>query len=1310
MSHCNTPCESHLAYIGARLQANEQERQRLQDKYRQLEDEVRTCDAGSSPRQNLKRHWNRLEPESSATPQKYKKTPTRADMQGEKYEVKLMALWFLRALETGHNFDIASNMEVAGSFDDVVLRLGRQTAFLQLKHKKNVGTIQVSQLTNLKGNFSVLQHYKSYCRVRQQWGQHGDLPGDREFKDALFILYTNAKMRTDVVGAAVNNNCDVLNVLTSGGSCYRFSEGPLQEVSDFFQSLSKYLELLKAVGVEELPLDQKMLDVVEGLYGSKVKSPTHVREALKELETAGDVSGILEFLSQLRLFTGQASQHQLDDIIKDELKGVDYDKFLQCVEDWWQNNRHFLTRTEPFWQQLCADHISESLLKQLQRVEVNFQETVLQELGSKILSLKGLVYIVTQGTVELSILKLHKSLGAEPHLLVRYSELAARWHDVQALWGSWCRVLVVVLDATNPPDLPADPHLTLVCISNSDCGGQFPTLTDNTCLSDLDDGSQRLVLEKPVSFQGCRIAAKAVVGTDKQAVSADAVIQLLTCEPVMGAAVTVDFYIPRTLQVCNKVRTQIASDRAVGCSVVLAMSASGLRGCRTREGISLINTEEDFNNLTERYSSVHWLYMDNGELTWKKSHGDMTILRKHLNKTSEYKNVMEVSQRVVVVSADPGMGKSTLLSHLAREIKQADPSMFVILVSLGDSTRLLRDLPGQPSLEHVINFLLCVADIPETWEPLFRCKLLNMQNVCVLFDDYDEISPIYSHKVNLILKQLVATGLQKLWVTTKPTLKEELEKELSTLALTLEPFSSSDQKHFLSFKWKQCIPSLQESLEDNFSRKLLHLMKGNFRKFLGIPLQCAFLCEAFQSDLRISIEKGESCLPDVLNLFKFCTKFIDAKLLNYYERNKMDTTKPAVQEVCNLKKANVERNYSITAAFLLLQPDVAEIPALKESKDEYDEFVRKLKDCSENVGIVKCTGSKLEFILNTIKEYFLALWLARNFKQDYVSRLLKVFLCDADDDANDLTRAVYSSGAGDAVREELLNLNFRNVRHFFTHFLVKDLELHSAVLDLEVPAVLELLSANKLDVRARDSGGQTVLHAAVLRQVDLSGGDSNQLAEDLIRALIVCGADPGIQDDVFHWRPLHLADSVKAWTAVVFLFEAQPFVEDLVNVKSKIREGDDSVIQALLSVALRKGCVHLIRFLLECGLNIEHPVVFENSFKVYESTMLLEATRHGHLNLVKLLVDEGCNIEHRDSLYKRTALMCAVQHSHRDILEFLLQKGANIMIRDADGKTAMDIARNENNVEALTLLLPQSTFEMLHIGRRRVDSLSSLNF
>jgi hypothetical protein len=86
-------------------------------------------------------------------------------MDGVLYEVKTAAFLFARALNKTEEFRLASNVDGAGAFDDLVFRYRLResdvwkTCFIQLKHKGGGGTIRRSGLTQMSGDFSFLKYF-----------------------------------------------------------------------------------------------------------------------------------------------------------------------------------------------------------------------------------------------------------------------------------------------------------------------------------------------------------------------------------------------------------------------------------------------------------------------------------------------------------------------------------------------------------------------------------------------------------------------------------------------------------------------------------------------------------------------------------------------------------------------------------------------------------------------------------------------------------------------------------------------------------------------------------------------------------------------------------------------------------------------------------------------------------------------------------------------------------------------------------------------------------------------------------------------
>ena len=94
--------------------------------------------------------------------------------QGQQYEFKMAAFLFARALHKTEEFYLASNMDGAGAFDDLVFRYRLRepdvwkTCFIQLKHKKVDSKIKLSSLTQITGDFSLFKYFESYCEIKSK--------------------------------------------------------------------------------------------------------------------------------------------------------------------------------------------------------------------------------------------------------------------------------------------------------------------------------------------------------------------------------------------------------------------------------------------------------------------------------------------------------------------------------------------------------------------------------------------------------------------------------------------------------------------------------------------------------------------------------------------------------------------------------------------------------------------------------------------------------------------------------------------------------------------------------------------------------------------------------------------------------------------------------------------------------------------------------------------------------------------------------------------------------------------------------------
>ena len=187
------------------------------------------------------------------------------------------------------------------------------------------------------------------------------------------------------------------------------------------------------------------------------------------------------------------------------------------------------------------------------------------------------------------------------------------------------------------------------------------------------------------------------------------------------------------------------------------------------------------------------------------------------------------------------MGKTTILTHLAKQIKQNFPSHWIVRIDLNDHTDALKAQKEQKI--EAVEFLsqrLLKLDSPFEKDVFEQC--LKEGKVVVMLDGVDEISPSYERTVIDLLQALKEKSVEQLWVTTRPHLRETLEKNLKAHSYTLEPFSKVDQVEFLTKFWCQKLNlqgTSQQQLEmyaTEIIEKLEQSINDRDKQFSGVPI------------------------------------------------------------------------------------------------------------------------------------------------------------------------------------------------------------------------------------------------------------------------------------------------------------------------------------------------------------------------------------------------------------------------------------------------------------------------------------------
>ncbi|XP_049882599.1 uncharacterized protein LOC126378361 isoform X1 [Pectinophora gossypiella] len=265
-------------------------------------------------------------------------------------------------------------------------------------------------------------------------------------------------------------------------------------------------------------------------------------------------------------------------------------------------------------------------------------------------------------------------------------------------------------------------------------GMNYETIEDNeNCLADLSRESQaKLAKERAVVFQDQKINLGLLMDNElKKKMSGEILENFFVKDYVVNQVHSFNnyehvknYYVDRELY---------QRDTYIGNEIIKAVN-------------EFIITDEDYINDTDitdkdillttlnyyddnyfrslcvkfKHQNIHWLVKNNnGKLIWRRTHGSFTKIRKFVN-NDEYQNVSpntvkhikveDLQDRVVIITAEPGMGKSTALSHLAAKSKSALMSesepLCIIKTNLEDhSTQFDNLVKGKVTTKDAIKFI-----------------------------------------------------------------------------------------------------------------------------------------------------------------------------------------------------------------------------------------------------------------------------------------------------------------------------------------------------------------------------------------------------------------------------------------------------------------------------------------------------------------------------------------------------------------------------------------------------------------------------
>ncbi|WP_341816186.1 ankyrin repeat domain-containing protein [Wolbachia endosymbiont (group B) of Elophila nymphaeata] len=583
---------------------------------------------------------------------------------------------------------------------------------------------------------------------------------------------------------------------------------------------------------------------------------------------------------------------------------------------------------------------------------------------------------------------------------------------------------------------------------------------EKNSLTDLTPESQVKLLKRgKVTFQGEEVSLGRLVDNgSKHLLDGEVLSKLINHEKIKVGKALIDskyedikdYYIPRTFN--HQVKIKEGLKEKYSEFLVTYNSQIDEQSLKKNQDIVLISaTDNGFKELCNKYKerNIHWLKQEGDDLIWQQSYGALSKLRDFIDTNEqaiqEYKpeKITDIKDRVVIISAEPGMGKSTVLNPLALKTKD---SLWVIRINLLDySTELKRETEKKTKLNkaeaikflyRIVGFQLFQEQKEETTEKkkkreqtiekvlsaitvkdsevslegageeikglnlleigLFN-NFYNQGRIALLFDGFDEISPKYTEKVIELLQVLKNSEVKKLWITTRPYnfIQAKLEDQLSIFSYSLKPFLPKEQKVFLRKFWKAELKlnELDEQRSGVFIDELLGKLPKSIgdKNFMSIPLHAFMVAEVFKDAFKSFYDSNEKELSD-----EHKRKIEEQDLVTLYERfiyikfyeirfgekkHGMNIDDLDMKGMVEEEREKFIANHMKLALYAIFNEDEVKELLSQEEIGNVTKLIKKIKQGEERTGLIKrVIDGKPGFVHRTFAEYFSASYFWERFK------------------------------------------------------------------------------------------------------------------------------------------------------------------------------------------------------------------------------------------------------------------------------------------------------------------------------------------
>jgi hypothetical protein len=393
----------------------------------------------------------------------------------------------------------------------------------------------------------------------------------------------------------------------------------------------------------------------------------------------------------------------------------------------------------------------------------------------------------------------------------------------------------------------------------------------------------------------------------------------------------------------------------------------------------IVHSDEEFNEKCRQNpqnKTLHYFKSEGKNLLWQKSNGPTSSLREYLvqnyeESIDEEEILLKNNEKILIISAEPGMGKSLILDNLTQK---SSAENFFLKINLNTCKNALSDMEqlknSNDLIAYVLETLLSKKN-PQEMESLKR--LASEEKLILMFDGLDEVNDYKEQVIHLIDAINNSNySVKKILITTRNHLRVELEDHFKTFSFSLNNFNQEDQKSFLykywrSLKWKHheraTSAKLKQSAQDLITQ-INSIISANINKLIGIPLQTKML-----ADIYVGKKEEDLSRIELANVAVLYHHFLETKIRIQYEEKsgvKIEQMPKKVKQLFEQAKTHFYLDHTRMASKLLCTLNT----------NNFNDEIRDLEEMEailEYGVIVAFTPNKTPtFLHQSFAEFFLA--------------------------------------------------------------------------------------------------------------------------------------------------------------------------------------------------------------------------------------------------------------------------------------------------------------------------------------------------